>query len=80
MQYYSFSWKDFGVTDTSGAVSIHLLPLSYKFRMTCNVDMQYINQDVGDSAGREMPSGIYFYRITADDGRFTQTKKMVLMK
>ncbi len=33
-----------------------------------------------DANGSRVASGIYFYRITADDGRFTQTKKMVLMK
>jgi hypothetical protein len=33
-----------------------------------------------DANGSRVASGIYFYRITANDGRFTQTKKMVLMK
>jgi len=33
-----------------------------------------------DANGSRVASGIYFYRITADNGRFTQTKKMVLMK
>ena len=34
--------------------------------------------DGKDRAGRALPSGIYFYRMTA--GKYSDTKRMVLLK
>jgi len=33
-----------------------------------------------DNSGRAVSSGIYFYKLKTGDGRFTSTKKMILMK
>lgn len=33
-----------------------------------------------DDYGRLLSSGVYFYRMSIDDGRFTDTKKMLLLK
>jgi hypothetical protein len=32
------------------------------------------------SGGAELPSGVYFYRIQLDAGRFARTEKMILIK
>jgi hypothetical protein len=39
-----------------------------------------ITWDGTDQYGGSVASGIYFYKAVADNGRFTQTRKMVLMK
>jgi hypothetical protein len=39
-----------------------------------------ITWDGTDVLGNSVASGIYFYRANADNGRFNETKKMVLMK
>lgn len=36
--------------------------------------------DGKDDLGRDVSSGIYFYRLTVDGGKWTETKKMVLIR
>ena len=39
-----------------------------------------VTWDGKDYSGREVASGIYFYRLTVDGGQWSATKRMVLMK
>jgi flagellar hook assembly protein FlgD len=36
--------------------------------------------DGKDELGSAVPSGVYFYRLQANDGEWTSTKKMILIR
>lgn len=39
-----------------------------------------VEWDSRDAGGSTVSSGVYFYKFSADDGRFVQTRKMMLLK
>ena len=39
-----------------------------------------VRWDGKDEVGRDVSSGVYFYRLTVDGGRWTKTRKMVLIR
>jgi len=45
-----------------------------------NSGLHSYNWNGDDNSGRSVSSGIYFYKLKTGDGRFTSTKKMILMK
>ena len=47
--------------------------------MTNDNDIGYANWDGRDEAGNAVSSGIYMYKMKAG-GRYTSTKKMILLK
>lgn len=36
--------------------------------------------DAKDASGRSLPSGVYFYQLTVNQGKWTSTRKLILMK
>ena len=53
-----------------------------KTLLNASVDAGYhsVNWDGKDEYGKQVQSGIYFFKLRDKNGKFTDTKKMILMK